>query len=80
MFNLAKCFFRKPPWLQLHFPTTGFQMVVDNVILEEQQLDEFKRGVYYPVNIGDVYAARYQVVGELGFGVTSTAWLARDLK
>jgi serine/threonine-protein kinase SRPK3 len=70
MFKLAKSFFRKPPWPQLHFSTTGFQIVGDSVILEEQQLDEFKRGVYYPVNIGDVFAARYQVVGKLGFGVT----------
>lgn len=34
---------------------------------------------YYPVRIGDLFASRYQVVGKLGFGATSTVWLARDL-
>ncbi|KNZ77718.1 Dual specificity tyrosine-phosphorylation-regulated kinase mbk-2 [Termitomyces sp. J132] len=35
---------------------------------------------YYPVRIGEVFACRYQVVGKLGFGMTATTWLARDLK
>ncbi|KAM0666464.1 hypothetical protein ACQRIU_004319 [Beauveria bassiana] len=34
---------------------------------------------YYPVQIGQVFADRYQVVGKLGFGATSTVWLAHDL-
>ncbi|KAL2888905.1 CMGC/SRPK protein kinase [Ceratocystis lukuohia] len=35
---------------------------------------------YFPVCIGDVYQdGRYQVLGKLGFGRTSTVWLARDL-
>ena len=35
---------------------------------------------YYPVNIGDVFSSKYQIIGKLGFGVTSTVWLARDLE
>ncbi|KAK3324416.1 kinase-like domain-containing protein [Cercophora scortea] len=42
--------------------------------------DEFKSGQYYPVNIGDVYESKYQVLGKLGFGSTSTVWLARHLQ
>ncbi|KAM0740049.1 hypothetical protein ACQRIT_005233 [Beauveria bassiana] len=34
---------------------------------------------YYPVQIGQVFADRYQVVGKLGFEATSTVWLAHDL-
>ncbi|KAJ5352047.1 hypothetical protein N7452_001021 [Penicillium brevicompactum] len=30
--------------------------------------------------IGDVLNSRYQVVGKLGFGVSSTVWLARDMR
>jgi hypothetical protein len=54
--------------------------VRDSVVVEEEQFDEFKAGQYYPVNIGDVYASKYQVLGKLGFGTTSTVWLARNLQ
>ncbi|KAH6849460.1 kinase domain-containing protein [Alternaria alternata] len=80
MFKLAKSLFRRQPWPQLKFPTSGFEVVSDAVMFEEEQLEEFHRGIYCPVNIGDVFASKYQVVGKLGFGVTSTVWLARDLQ
>ncbi|KAF2027039.1 kinase domain-containing protein [Setomelanomma holmii] len=80
MFKLAKSVFQRQPWPQLKFPTSGFEVVSDALLFEEEQLEEFHRGVYYPVNIGDVFASKYQVVGKLGFGVTSTVWLARDLQ
>jgi hypothetical protein len=80
MFKLAKSLFRRQPWPQLKFPTSGFEVVSDAVTFEEEQLEEFHRGVYCPVNIGDVFASKYQVVGKLGFGITSTVWLARDLQ
>lgn len=35
---------------------------------------------YYPARIGDVLSSRYQIVGKLGFGNSSTVWLARDLQ
>ncbi|KAI9654918.1 MAG: hypothetical protein M1821_005671 [Bathelium mastoideum] len=63
----------------LTFPTTDFDIVADNYILEEERFDDFQNGKYYPVNIGEVFASRYQVVGKLGFGTTSTVWLARDI-
>lgn len=34
---------------------------------------------YYPVKIGDVLHTKFQVLGKLGYGVTSTVWLCRDL-
>ncbi|KAK3301837.1 kinase domain protein [Chaetomium strumarium] len=42
--------------------------------------DVFKAGNYCPVNIGDLFSSKYQVVGKLGFGSTSTVWLARNLQ
>lgn len=80
MFKHAKSLFRRQPWPQLKFPTSRFDIVSDAVLFEEEQLEGFQRGVYYPVNIGDLFASNYQVVGKLGFGVTSTVWLARDLQ
>ncbi|KAF2819465.1 kinase domain-containing protein [Ophiobolus disseminans] len=80
MLKFAQTLFRRQPWAQLRFPSTGFNIVGNTILFEEEQLDEYKRGIYCPVNIGDVVASKYQVVGKLGFGVTSTVWLARDLQ
>lgn len=79
IFQTARALFRKP-LSQLRFPTSGFEVIPANVLLEEEQFEEFKGGVYYPANIGDVLASKYQVIGKLGFGVSSTVWLARDLQ
>ncbi|RXW24063.1 hypothetical protein EST38_g1753 [Candolleomyces aberdarensis] len=48
-------------------------------LLEEETLPDYLPTRYYPIQIGQLLGARYQVVGKLGFGTTSTAWLARDL-
>lgn len=54
------------------FPTTGFDIVTPFQILEEKQFEDLRKGQYYPVNIGDIFRSRYQVVGKLGFGLSST--------
>ncbi|AEO68037.1 uncharacterized protein THITE_2050733 [Thermothielavioides terrestris NRRL 8126] len=70
----------RPPLRPLRFPSAGFELVPTDHILEEEQFDEFKAGQYFPVRIGDVYDSKYQVLGKLGFGTTSTVWLARNLQ
>lgn len=64
----------------MRFPTSGFEIINASELLEEERFEEFKTGRYYPVNIGEVFRSKYQVIGKLGFGVTSTVWLARDLQ
>lgn len=64
----------------LQFPTSGFEVIKPSQILEEERFKEFKKGNYYPVNIGDVLVSKYQILGKLGFGTTSTVWLARELE
>ncbi|KFZ12966.1 hypothetical protein V501_03950 [Pseudogymnoascus sp. VKM F-4519 (FW-2642)] len=64
----------------MRFPNTGFKTINASEVLEEEQFADFNTGQYYPVNIGETFNSKYQVVGKLGFGVTSTVWLARDLK
>ncbi|KAE8146490.1 kinase-like domain-containing protein [Aspergillus avenaceus] len=59
--------------------TDGFETVRPSEVLEEERFERFKQGQYYPANIGDVLTSRYQIIGKLGLGVTSTVWLARDL-
>ncbi|KNZ76791.1 Serine/threonine-protein kinase AFC3 [Termitomyces sp. J132] len=47
--------------------------------IEEERLSGYRAEWYYPVRIGEVFLSRYKVIGKLGFGMTATAWLARDL-
>ncbi|KAM5464784.1 hypothetical protein MauCBS54593_006877 [Microsporum audouinii] len=70
---------RRSPLTPLQFPTTGFKAVPWTKALEEEHCDEFKAGNYCPIKIGDVYSS-YQILGKLGFGSTSTVWLARNLQ
>ena len=77
----ARTLLRRAPQTPLRFPTTGFQAIPATQVLEEEIFDGFRTGDYYPVNIGDLFASnKYQIVGKLGFGSTSTVWLARDLQ
>ena len=48
--------------------------------LEEENLPGYKAKHYYPVTNGEVLHDRYQIVSKLGYGMSSTAWLARDLQ
>ena len=62
------------------FLNSGFKMISDAEKLEEETWDWYKPGLFYPVRIGEVFQSRYQVLGKLGYGSRSTAWLCRDLK
>ncbi|OJI90078.1 hypothetical protein ASPTUDRAFT_25663 [Aspergillus tubingensis CBS 134.48] len=80
LLRLVRNSFRRAPSRPLCFPTSGWDTIPAAEILDEERFDGFKKGQYYPVNIGDVFASMYQVIGKLGFWLTSTAWLARDLE
>ncbi|KAG2421801.1 hypothetical protein HFD88_005777 [Aspergillus terreus] len=71
---------KRPPSNPLCFSTSGFRTVPPSEVLDEERFAHFKQGQYYPANIGDVLDSKYQIVGKLGFGTTSTVWLARDLE
>lgn len=64
----------------MRFPTSGFEITNASEVLDEERFEGFKTGRYYPVSIGEVFSSKYQVIGKLGFGATSTVWLARDLQ
>lgn len=67
-------------WKPLTFPNKGFVPIPVDKKIEEETLPDYVASRYYPVRIGETFRERYQVVGKLGFGATSTVWLARDLK
>lgn len=47
---------------------------------EEQECrEEYVRGGYHPVKIGDLFRSRYHVTRKLGWGHFSTVWLCWDL-
>ncbi len=48
--------------------------------IEEQTLPRYCQQHYYPVHLGETFNDRYQVVAKLGYGASSTVWLARDNK
>lgn len=61
------------------FPTSGFVVLDPKIKVEEETLPTFVPEHYYPVAIGEVFQSRYQIVSKLGFGISSTVWLCRDL-
>lgn len=62
------------------FPTIDFETISPNEKLEEERLPSYNYEEYYPIRIGEVINSRYQIVAKLGYGVTSTVWLSRDLQ
>ena len=40
--------------------------------------ESYHPGGYHPVNVGDKFNDRYQVIRKLGYGSFSTVWLATD--
>ena len=61
-------------------PTGGFKIINSNQQVEEEELPDYRADRFYPVHLGEVFQDRYQVIAKLGFGSSSTTWLARDLR
>jgi serine/threonine-protein kinase SRPK3 len=48
---------------------------------EEEDLEDYRKGGYHSVAIGDKFSnGRYVIIRKLGWGHFSTVWLARDLQ
>lgn len=69
-------FSSKTPLVPLAFPTTGFEVLDSSDLIEEELLRDYNPERYYPARIGEIFKHRYPIIGKLGFGVTSTVWLA----
>ena len=66
-------------WKPLVFSNSRYPQIPAHNKIEEELVPGYVASRYYPVRIGQVLHSRYQVVGKLGFGASSTVWLARDL-
>ncbi|KAJ3553203.1 hypothetical protein NPX13_g10938 [Xylaria arbuscula] len=67
-------------WKPLNFSNPNFKKIKLEEKIEEELFPDYVASRYYPVRIGELLRERYQIVGKLGFGTTSTVWLARDLR
>ncbi|KAJ0417398.1 kinase-like domain-containing protein [Aspergillus carlsbadensis] len=61
------------------FPTAGCKLLDQSIELDEETLPTYQPEKYYPVTQGEVLNGRYQTLAKIGYGVTSTVWLAKDL-
>ncbi|KAJ5100274.1 hypothetical protein N7456_006326 [Penicillium angulare] len=66
-------------WTPLNFTNTNFIRIPASQTVEEEIIPGYSAVRYYPTCIGEIIKERYQVVGKLGFGASSTVWLARDM-
>lgn len=71
---------RSRTWKPLTFANQNFPRIPQDEKIEEELLPDYIASRYYPVYIGEILKDRYQIVGKLGFGASSTVWLARDLE
>jgi len=62
------------------FPARTSAMLSTDDLIEEQTLPRYCPQHYYPVHLGETFNDRYLVVAKLGYGASSTVWLARDIQ
>ncbi|PYH37078.1 kinase-like protein [Aspergillus neoniger CBS 115656] len=65
---------------RLEFSNADFVRIPEWHKIEEETLPDYTASQFYPTRIGEVIKDQYQVIGKLGYGSTSTAWLARDME
>jgi serine/threonine-protein kinase SRPK3 len=70
---------QNPPSPAREPPTSGFEVLNNEYLLEEETFSWYDPEGFYPVRIGEIFQSKYQVLGKLGYGSVSTAWLCRDL-
>jgi serine/threonine protein kinase len=59
--------------------TRAIRQFIPSQLYNVENVEEYRPGGYHPIVIGDLFAdGRYRVIHKLGFGGSSTIWLARD--
>jgi serine/threonine-protein kinase SRPK3 len=72
--NPFKVFFSRP------LPTPAPAKLIDHPEpLEEEKTPYYNPNRFYPARLGEVLQDRYQLATKLGYGSSSTVWLAKDL-
>lgn len=48
--------------------------------IEHEDVSQYKKGGYHPVEVGDLFVNRYLVKKKIGWGQFSTVWLCEDIE
>ena len=56
-----------------------FDVISSTKPIEEETNPRYNAHAFYPAKYGEVLNGRYEIVAKLGYGVTATVWLAKDL-
>jgi serine/threonine-protein kinase SRPK3 len=52
---------------------------LDSSLFEEENLQDYCKGGYYPVVLGETLDKKYRVISKLGYGHYSTVWFAMNI-
>jgi len=55
-------------------------MLPAEAVVDEERIPGYISEHYYPANPGDVLEGRYRLVTKIGWGSSSTVWLAFDTR
>ena len=58
----------------------GGEEAINSENEEQEDVNDYCKGGYHPVRIGDLYNQRYHILRKLGWGHFSTVWLCWDFK
>lgn len=61
-------------------PLQASLYIDESECVEEERAPNYNPKHFYPMQVYDILANRYQVAFKLGWGTSSTVWLARDLR
>ncbi|OAA63409.1 Protein kinase-like domain protein [Niveomyces insectorum RCEF 264] len=62
------------------FSDEGYKTVDASTAFEEENLPHYTREAFYPARNGEIIHGRYQLGAKMGYGTSSTVWLAQDLQ
>ncbi|KAJ3538815.1 hypothetical protein NM208_g5740 [Fusarium decemcellulare] len=74
MFRLLK----RQPFSSQAYPAP--EPLPHDTLVDEERVPGYNSKHYYPANPGDVLENRYQLDAKLGWGSSSTVWLAHDIR
>jgi serine/threonine-protein kinase SRPK3 len=66
---------QRRPW---PLSTTVAPRLDASQLVEEEKTPYYDPNRFYPARLGEVLNGRYQIATKLGYGSSSTVWLARD--
>ncbi|KAG6006486.1 hypothetical protein E4U21_007030 [Claviceps maximensis] len=68
------------PRNSFHPPRKTIIAHASKAIIDEEKIPGYNSELYYPANPSDVLEDRYRLIAKLGWGASSTAWLALDTR